>query len=347
MIKISAALFLLSISIFPKQRLAAQQAKADIFRIAFYNLENLFDPSDDPNKNDEEFTPEGMRNWSEYRYREKSNHMAKAILSIGNWQPPAILGVAEIENRKVLEDLIHSDVLRKFNFAIIHYESPDRRGIDVGMLYRTNLFTPLYSHNFPVKMPDDPDFATRDMLYCKGVLQNGDTIHIMYCHWPSRYGGQAATIPKRIQAALTVRGIKDSILAAEPEANIIIEGDLNDEWTNQSIADYLKAGQQTDFKNNGLVDLMSLLPVNEGSHRYHGVWAYLDHIIVTSDLLDGKGPDIIGQSAHVVRHSFLLEKDSKYPGQMPFRTFIGMKYHGGFSDHLPVYVDLVDYRKKK
>lgn len=318
------------------------QGSDEAFRLAFYNLENLFHPDDDSLKNDEEFTPEGMRNWSMYRYREKSHRMAKAILGIGEWEPPAVVGVAEIENRQVLEDLVQSEVLRKFDYKIIHYESPDRRGIDVGMLYRSDRFKPVFSKNFPLKIPGDPGFASRDILYVKGYAQNLDTLHMMIVHWPSRYGGQAQSEPKRIQAALTVKSIADSIKATEKDASIIIAGDLNDEWNNTSILNYLKArpGPPADTAT-GLINLMATLPVTEGSHRYRGVWSYLDQIIVSPALLDRKGMEVEGATAHVVRHGFLLETDEKYPGQKPYRSFIGMRYHGGFSDHLPVFIDLI------
>lgn len=317
------------------------------YRIAFYNLENLFDPIDDSLKNDEEFTPEGLRNWSEWRYHEKSNRMAKAILSIGDWQAPDIIGVAEIEDRRVLDDLVHSEVLRKFNYGIVHFESPDHRGIDVGMLYRKESFTPIYSKNIPVKLSDDPHFATRDILYVKGVTASGDTLHLMYCHWPSRYGGQAQSEPKRIQAALTVRANVDSIWQYDRQAYIIIAGDLNDEWNNLSVARYLNAHK--DFKSDEalqLIDLMARLDPTKGSHRFHGTWSYLDQIIVSNNLLDSIALDVEGEQAHVCYHDFLLETDEKYPGQTPYRTFIGMRYHGGFSDHLPVFINLTHLPSK-
>ncbi len=314
--------------------LVAQQS----LRIAFYNVENLFDPENDSTKNDDEFTPEGMRNWSNYRYREKTNRMAKAILSIGDWEAPDVVGLAEVENRKVVDDLVSTEVLRKFNYEVVHYESPDRRGIDVAMVYRKDKLKLLYSAPIPVKMADDPNFATRDILYAKLLTTTADTIHVMYCHWPSRYGGQAQSEPKRIRAAQTVRFIADSIYTKNAEANIVIAGDFNDEWNNISISEYLIKEKEGKGK---LLNLMASMPENEGSHRYRGVWSYLDQIIVSKSLMDNRAPDIQQKKAVVCKHPFLLEKDEKYPGQKPFRSFIGMKYHGGFSDHLPVYIDLI------
>lgn len=301
-------------------------------------MENLFDPTNDSTKNDDEFTPEGMRNWSDYRYHEKSNRMAKAILSIGEWEAPDVVGLAEVENRKVVEDLTQTEVLRKFNYEVLHYESPDRRGIDVAMIYRKDKLKLIYSKPIPVSMPEDPSFATRDILYAKMVTENNDTLNLMYCHWPSRYGGQAQSEPKRILAAQTVRRVTDSILNVDANAKIIIAGDFNDEWNNISLKDYL-----TNSASNSqtLINLMAKLPANQGSHRYRGVWSYLDQVIVSENLLDGKELDINNLNAEICTHEFLLEKDEKYPGQKPFRSFIGMKYHGGFSDHLPIYIDLI------
>ena len=186
-------------------------------------------------------------------------------------------------------------------------------------------------------MAKDPNFATRDILYSKLITVNADTLHLMYCHWPSRYGGQAQSEPKRILAAQTVRSVTDSILGLNKRAKIIIAGDFNDEWDNISLKNHLVYG--SDGSNN-LINLMETLLQNEGSHRYRGVWSYLDQIIVSGGLLDGKGIEVSNEKAEVCRHSFLLEKDEKYPGQKPFRSFIGMRYHGGFSDHLPIYIDL-------
>ncbi|MDZ7846790.1 MAG: endonuclease/exonuclease/phosphatase family protein [Owenweeksia sp.] len=285
--------------------------------------------------------PEGARYWSNYRYREKSQRMAKAILALGEWEPPAVVGVAEIENRKVLDDLVQSPVLRKFDYGIIHYESPDRRGIDVALLFREKKFTPLYSQNVPVSMVDKPNFATRDILYVKGVIKKSDTLHLMVCHWPSRYGGQAISEPKRIRAAQVVRRVVDSIFDVDPVSRIIIMGDFNDEYTNISLRQYLRARLQLDMEQGAhLINLMAQLAPEKGSHRYRGEWSYLDQIIVSNSLLEEIGTEIIGQQAQVFRADFLLEPDEKYPGQKPFRSFIGMRYHGGFSDHLPVFIDL-------
>jgi len=306
-------------------------------RIAFYNLENIWHPTNDSLHRDDEFTPDGMRNWSFYRYREKLNLMAKAIVSIGKWNPPDLLGFAEVENRQVLYDLAHTSTLRKLDYQIIHYESPDRRGIDVCAFYRKEHLDILHSSPHRVPLASR---TTRDVLYIK-TLSHGDTVHVLYNHWPSRYGGQKASEPNRIAAARVVRALVDSIRTKRPKAAIVIMGDLNDEWHNISILDSLGAkALPEEATESGLVNLMATLPENAGSHRYQGKWGYLDQIIVSTSLLEASSPRLSPVGAVVVRHDFLLEKDPKYPGERPFRSFIGMRYHGGFSDHLPIYIDL-------
>lgn len=309
-------------------------------RVAFYNLENLFHPDNDSLTTDGEFTPEGRRNWSYYRYHEKLNHMAKAILSIGEWQAPSIVGLAEVENHQALQDLINTDVLKKLNYKIVHFESPDRRGIDVGMIYRDDRFTPIVSKPIPIKIPSDPNFVTRDILYCKGTFNHSDTVHLFFCHWPSRYGGQAKSEPKRIKAAATLKRITDSISRLPYPTYIIASGDFNDEWNNISLQDTLAAKSLDNKSSTGLINLMATLPPTEGSHRYRGTWSYLDQIIVSSSFFENQAISIKNNTAKVVDHEFLLTTDDRYPGKVPFRTFIGLKYQGGFSDHLPVFIDL-------
>ncbi len=312
-------------------------AQETYHRIAFYNQENLFDYENDSLIKDEEYLPEGKRHWDQYRYREKSNRMAKAILSIGEWQAPDIVGVCEVENRRVLEDLVHNEVLKKLNYGIVHYDSPDRRGIDVGLLYRKDRVKVHYSKPVQVKNTEDISFKTRDILYVKLSIA-GDTLHLFVNHWPSRYGGQQQSEPKRILAANTLRTVVDSLQAHQKQSKIIIMGDLNDSPENLSVKQYLKAVKNPDEQGE-LKNLMQELPVNEGSHRYKGEWSYLDQIIVSQVLL--RQEEIRGNQAFVHRPDFLLEVDERYPGKKPFRTFIGLRYQKGFSDHLPVYIDLV------
>jgi len=310
--------------------------ESSTYRFAFYNLENLFHPSDDSLTRDEEFTPEGDRNWSFYRYYEKLNRMSKAILAIGEWAPPALVGVAEIEEEQVLADLIASPTLRKFNYQYVHYPSPDRRGIDVALIYRKEQLKLIYSEAIPVKISQQPNFRTRDILYAQFLL-NADTLNFYINHWPSRYGGQAKSEPKRIAAAQTLRKHIDSLFNQDPNSTVVVMGDFNDEPENISLTEHLVPGKDT---TTSLINLMSNLDPNSGSHRYKGVWSYLDQILISANLLNDKSPTLADRQALVADHEFLLETDEKYPGMKPFRSFLGFRYHGGFSDHLPVYIDL-------
>lgn len=334
-------LILLGLIVWPVAGFAQSEA---YYRVGFYNLENLFHPSNDSLKRDDEFTPEGQRFWSFYKYREKTNRMAKAILSIGEYQPIDLLGLAEVENRLVLDDLIENPVLKKANYRVVHYESPDRRGIDVAALYRPERLTLINSKAFPLKLDYDPGFRSRDVLYLQMSLDEfQDTLHIFYCHWPSRYGGQAQSEPKRRAAATLVRSLVDSLQKAYADPQIVIAGDFNDEWFNQSLSNDLRALDPKDFdgETSELYNLMRSLDANTGSHRYHGEWTYLDQIIVTGKLFTNSQLQITNRQAHVVHHAFLMEEDEKYPGEKPFRTFIGFRFNGGFSDHLPVYINIV------
>jgi predicted extracellular nuclease len=308
-------------------------------RIAFYNLENLFDYEDDSLKKDEDFLPESLRNWDQYRYADKYNRMAKAILSIGGWQAADVIGVCEVENRKVLEDLIQAEPLKKVGYHLVHFESPDRRGIDVGLLYNKHTVSVLYAKPIPVKHQTDKQFRTRDILYVK-MLVLEDTIHYFVNHWPSRYGGQMQSEPKRILAAQTLRTTIDSLQEYKADAQIVIMGDFNDYPQNLSLSEALQAVKNPQSSTE-LKNLMFDLPANEGTHRYKGEWGYLDQIMVSQAFLDKKGIMLKSGKAVVHKPTFLLEEDEKYPGNKPFRTFLGMRYNKGFSDHLPVYIDLI------
>jgi endonuclease/exonuclease/phosphatase family metal-dependent hydrolase len=318
------------------------------FRIMFYNVENLFDTEDDPEKRDEEFLPEGSRYWSKYRYYNKLNNIYKVIVGVGEWDLPQIVGLSELENRKVLEDLISNTPLYKADYKIIHYESPDRRGIDVGMLYRTEYFTPILQKPIRVVWPKSMSTGTtRDILYVSGYTNANDTLHIFINHWPSRWGGQMETEEKRMYVANMVKKETDSIFRVNPNANIIIMGDLNDYPSDRSLLESLKTQTEfDDIKPKKLYNLSYYLEHEKklGTHKYNGQWGILDQIIVSGGVLDTVSSIYSTlDDAHVYNADFLLEPDDKFTGKKVNRTYIGFKYHGGYSDHLPVYLDL---RKK-
>ena len=316
-------------------------------RVCFYNVENLFDTEDDPATNDEEFTPRGNKGWSNYRYKQKLYNIYKTMSALGGWGgPPEIIGFCELENKKVLEDLISYTPFQKYRFDIVHEDSPDRRGIDVGLIYRSDKFEVLGHEAIRVIFPFDTSARTRDVLHVWGKVMGKDTLHIFVNHWPSRRGGQAASEPRRTYVAGLVRAKIDELYAKNPQANIIVMGDLNDEAENKSVAEVLNA--KHDLKTLGNTDLynyMHGLSKNWqlGSHKYQGHWGTLDHIIVSAPLIKNRQEGCLHTSAtgaQIFSARFLLEDDTRFLGLQPFRTYSGPRFIGGFSDHLPVYIDL-------
>ncbi len=313
------------------------------FKIMFYNCENYFDTFHDSLKRDQEFLPQGKKYWTWKKYIEKQNHIGKVIIAVGGWQPPDLVGLCEIENQNVLEGLVKYSPIKKFGYKIIHKESPDRRGIDVGLLYLPNKFRPLVEKFFEVKFPFAPKSKTRDVLYVKGIIGRIDTIHVFINHWPSRWGGQKETEPKRMFVAKLVRSKADSILKVNPLSNIVIMGDFNDYPDDKSLLEGMRASHDfSQIKPTEIYSLSYLLMLQgQGSHKYHGEWEILDQIMVSGSLLEKKNKIYCTTSdAHIFRKDFLLEKDEKHTGMMPYRTYIGYRYNGGFSDHLPVYLGL-------
>ena len=310
----------------------------------FYNVENLFDTFDDSLKNDEEFLPEGDRFWSNRKYYTKLNQIYKVIIAIGEWNPPAIIGLCEIENRKVIEDLVNNTPLVKFEYQIVHKESPDHRGIDVGLLYRKELFQPLYYEAIPINFPDKPESKTRDILFVKGITNNSDTLNVFINHWPSRWGGQLESEDRRLFVASVLKAKVDSVFKLNPQSNIIITGDFNDYPDNKSLNKVLNASQEyNQITDNQLYNLSSHLykTKNIGSYKYQGEWGVLDQFIVSGHLLNTENKVFTSlNDIHIFNADFLLEPDDGFFGYKPNRTFIGYKYNGGFSDHLPTYLIL-------
>jgi len=321
------------------------------YRVMFYNVENLFDTKDDPEKKDEEFTPDGTRYWSNYRYNQKLNNIYKVIVAIGEWDLPQLVGLSELENRGVLEDLLNNTPLYKTDYKIIHFEAPDLRGIDVGLLYRSDYFTPILEKAISVEWPKTVKAGpTRDILYVAGLTNTNDTLHVFVNHWPSRWGGQMETEGKRMHVAKLVKKETDSIFRVNPNANIIIMGDLNDYPTDRSILEVLKAQTEYDkIKPNKLYNTSYYLEQEKklGTHKYNGQWGILDQMIVSGGLLDTTSTvSCTLEDSHVFNADFLLEPDDKYTGKRVNRTYIGFKFHGGYSDHLPIYLDL-KFRKEE
>ncbi len=314
-------------------------------RIMFYNCENLFDTKHDSLKFDQSFTPEGNNHWSKYKYWVKQNHLAQVITAVGGWEPPGLIGLCEVENKHVLINLAYYTALKKYKYGIIHHESPDRRGIDVALLYQRPKFTPLFDTAYSIRFPFDTTSRTRDILYVKGIALDEDTLNIFVTHWPSKYGGAFVTIPKRKYVARQIRKYAEAILKKNPKANILIMGDFNDTPLDKSVIEGLKAKSPEHYDKTDLINLM--YPMSNkafGTHFYAGTtgneWSVLDQMIVSPSLLDTTSSLFVkGGKAHIFSAGFLLEQNNKGI-VVPNRTFHGMKYHGGFSDHLPVYLDL-------
>ena len=314
------------------------------FRIMFYNVENLFDIYNDSLKRDDEFTEEGTRHWNNRKYYDKLNKIAKVTIALGAWSPPDIIGVCEVENRFVLEGITKFSPLKKIGYKIIHQESPDRRGIDVGLLYRPETFTPIYFNAIPINFPGSPDHKTRDILHVSGRTNSGDTLNIFVNHWPSRWGGQLESEGNRVFVASVLKQTVDSIFANDKTPNIVIIGDLNDYPDNKSLTETLDAkNEYAEPKATELYNLAWYMQEekNMGTHKYQGEWGVLDQIIISGDLLNStKKIHTTIDNAHAFNADFLLEKDLKNIGLQPNRTYIGFKYHGGYSDHLPIFIDL-------
>lgn len=313
------------------------------FRVMFYNTENLFDPFDDSLTIDEEFTPMGTRHWTWDKMNHKINGIYKIITAVGEFDPPVFVGLCEVENGMVLYRLTHETPLLKFDYRIVHHESPDTRGIDVALLYRSDLFKIRESKFIRVNFPDEPNRKTREILYATGILGEVDTLHIFVNHWPSKYGGELESESARFAAALTLREKIDSIKIFYPDARIFVIGDFNDEPESVPLVEKFGACKNVDLPcPSGMINISAILKSRgQGSYKYQGVWGMIDQIIVSESLLNKKhGLFTDPNLASVFNADFLLESDEAFVGVKPFRTFVGFKYHGGFSDHLPVYIDL-------
>ena len=318
----------------------------DTFRIMFYNCENLFDTKDDTLSRDEEFLPDGDRKWDNFRFYKKLNNIAKVIIGVGEWQAPAVVGLCEIENRFVLNQLVYETPLKKFGYRILHRESPDWRGIDVACLYRKDVFHPDTFLTIPVRFPFDPDSRTRDILYVKGRFYSNDSLHLFINHWPSRYGGYLETEKKRQFAATILRRHVDSLLMSSKNCKIMIMGDFNDGPKDASISEILQTRLScVDAERGCLINLMFpyVDSSTSGTLKYRESWDVFDQVIVSQSLLKAdSGLSVSPAKAYIYKPAYLLIEDETYMGLKPFRTYYGFKYQGGFSDHLPVWVQIVE-----
>jgi endonuclease/exonuclease/phosphatase family metal-dependent hydrolase len=319
------------------------QEKSGVETVMFYNVENLFDIQDNPLTADDEFTPGGTRRWNYSRFNAKLQNISKVILGASGWQTPFAIGLCEIENRYVLEKLTESTPLKHYSYSIIHKESPDNRGIDVAMLYRTERFNPLSYLYYSLKTSGDSVMQTREILHVEGILDGTDTLHFFFNHWPSRFSGLLETHSFRKKAAMYLKQKIDSVMKINPMAKIIAMGDFNDQPDNESMQTTLEALFPTDTVIPERIYNLSAQwqKSARGTLKFQAQWSVFDQIIVSSGLLSAKkGYSTRPENARICELPFLFEKDIQYGGKKLNRTYVGFKYHGGFSDHLPVLIEL-------
>lgn len=318
--------------------LNAQNKKYAVYAGGFYNLENLFDTEDDPNnRGDDEFTPTGPYKWTEEKYKKKLSNIADVISQLGKDECPAglaFLGISEVENSRVIEDLLNTAPLNTTGYKFIHHESPDWRGIDVALIYNPQIFKVTSSTIYPYVLPEDSTFKTRDQLLVSGTLA-GEPFHVIVGHWPSRYGGDKSS-RFRERAAEISKHIVDSIRKADPNAKVMITGDFNDDPKDKSCSEVLNAKKkQKDVGPNDLFNTTWMLyQKGIGTLCYQNQWNLFDQIIITGNLLGKDKSTLKYWKNKIFNHDFMLQQEGKYKGY-PLRTFSGKRFQNGYSDHLP------------
>lgn len=303
----------------------------DSFRVMFWNVENLFDTKDNPHKNDNEFLPDAVRHWNYFRYRDKLNKLAKGIIASGNEYVPDLVGLCEVENDSCLYDLTRRSPLREADYRYVITDSPDQRGIDVALLYQRGSFKLLQQQSIRIPHKRLKKGPTRDILHVVGKVISGDTLDVIICHMPSRSGGQAKSEPYRLLTTAILKQTVDSVMQVREKPHVVVMGDFNDYPTDKSMKKLCSDGHLRNLMKGK----------KDGTYRYRGEWGILDQFLVSENLVKKKGSiRTSSKKAQILRHDFLLEEDEKYGGSKPFRTYNGMKYQGGFSDHLPIVLDL-------
>ena len=322
----------------------SQASVQEYYAIGFYNVENLFDTIDNPMIWDEEFTPSGSKAWTKDKYNEKVANIASVISLIGRNQEIdglSLLGLSEIENDTVIMDLISHPQLNSRNYGFVHHSSPDRRGIDVALVYDTTVFQVDQVVPYPVHMQFSDTSKvrrTRDVLLVSGRL-DGLPLHITVNHWPSRSGGEKRSAVNRNIAATVNRRILDSLYTIDPEVRFVVMGDLNDDPDNASLVKHLRAARKLNkISGSEMYNPMSnLYNKGLGSNAYRDRWSLFDQIVVSAPFVTNTQSGLQFIEARIFNKNFLIERKGKYKGY-PKRTFDFDAYQSGFSDHLPVYM---------
>ena len=308
--------------------MSASAQQQSVLSAAWWNVENLFDTRDDPRTNDDEFTPQGDLHWTQRKFWAKLQGISKTLAMM---ELPDVVGLAEVENKYVLRELCQGTPLGQVPYRYVHYDSPDRRGIDVALIYRTDRFTVTASR--PVTVSDSAEgFFTRDLLVVEGVTATGDSVCLLLNHWPSKRGGEEADV-HRMTIARTVRALMLELHGQHPAAAVIALGDMNSTLDEEPVS--VGMGFGTDTVNaDGIRNLTPKLPKDWGSHKYQGQWDYLDQVY----LLAGDGWMV--RDLRLMRFDHLLTDETSRPGVRPKRTNVGPRYEGGLSDHLPLLLRL-------
>lgn len=317
------------------------------YKVLFYNVENLFDTVRDPEIKDREFTPKGPKRWTAAKYERKIRNIERVLFDIAAVDKiyPVVIGVSEIENRNVLEDLIATPKLAPANYRIVHYDSPDARGVDVAFFYRPDQFELEGSAAIRYTIDRIPDFKTRDIVTMWGTIEQ-EPFYFMVAHWPSRRGGKESSSFLRERAAEIMRRAADSVRAANPKVKVVMMGDLNDDATDRSITEVIGArGDLRKVEPGGYFNpYIEVLKSGIGTLAYDDQWNLFDNIIVSDNLVTGPSGTLqlqrVGDSKFygcVFRAPYLFQKEGQFKGY-PLRTFVGDNFQNGYSDHLPVFI---------
>ena len=333
---------MLCVALFTVASLSAQDKP---YSVVFYNLENLFDIYNDPETHDDEFTPTGVKQWNQTRYEKKLWNMERVLFDIAAIQKdyPIVIGVSEIENRSVLEDLVSQPKLKGANYRICHYDSPDARGVDVAFLYRSDVFKLEGSDNIKLHVEGLPNFRTRDLVVMWGTIED-EPFYFLVSHWPSRLGGKEASQFKRDACATQIREIKDSLLRENPATKVIVMGDFNDDATDDSLVEVM--GAKGSVKELEAGDFFNpdneMLRAGLGTLAYQDEWNLFDNICVTENLVNaekGKLRIIKGKKfyGNIFTRPYMLQLEGQYKNY-PLRTFVSNNFQDGYSDHFPVFI---------
>ena len=316
--------------------------------VMFYNVENLFDIYDDPNVRDEEFTPDGPKKWTETKYREKISRIGEVIYNVAgsNRTYPAVIGFSEVENRRVLDDIVSDSRLIRANYQIVHYDSPEARGVDVALIYRPDVFKVEWSDAFQPVIPEEPEFKTRDILAVCGTIE-GERFCFFVNHWSSRRGGSAASEYLRVGCASTLKRYADSLVSVYPDIKIVMMGDMNDDPNNRSLAEVVGGKENISEVGNGeyFNPFREMHRRGMGTLGYQDAWNLFDNMIVNSNLLpvNGTGTLRICKAngsryyGNIFKRPFMVQQKGKFKNY-PLRTYSGNSYLGGYSDHFPVFI---------